>query len=123
MREVFEKIMDKLSDLHEMYINQYGVVGSNLGASAVSRCKGVIEEVAEEYNNGWIPCNEDKPKQNGWYECWYMVSAVGENKEYEPITLYWEENIWLYRPNRFTMPTQRNVVAWKPIAPYQSKGE
>ena len=72
-------------------------------------------------NNGWISCSEDKPKKNGWYECWYKTSAVGENKYYEPITLYWEDNIWLYRPNKFAMPAQSDVVAWKPIAPYINK--
>lgn len=73
-------------------------------------------------NNGWIPCSERLPEVNGWYECWYMVSACGENKEYRPITMYWEDNMWLEHPNKFGMPTQSHVIAWKPIEPYQPEG-
>lgn len=85
--------------------------------------EAVHRVVASVKNNSWIPCSVDNPKENGRYECWYMVSAIGEKKEYVPITLYWEDNIWLFHPNGFSMPTQSDVVAWKPIAPYQPKGE
>lgn len=96
---------------------QYGC--GNVGIKFVDE---LIKKQPTAYNDEWIPCSEDKPKENGRYECWYMVSAIGEEKEYIPITLYWEDNIWLFHPNGFSMPTQKDVVAWKPIAPYQSEG-
>ena len=91
----------------------------------VTEAEIMAKEFGKETNvltDGWIPCSERLPVQNGWYECWYMVSAIGEHKEYRPMTLYWEDNLWLYNPGRFIMPTKRSVIAWKTIEPYQ-KGE
>lgn len=116
MKEVFDKI---IGFIH----SEIARTTSYAEHDTQINIKFFVEQLRDEYNNGWISCSEDKPKKNGFYECWYMTSAVGENKYYEPITLYWEDNIWLYRPNKFTMPTQGNVIAWKPIVPYQPKGE
>ena len=55
MHEVFEKIIEKLEELHERYINQYGAVGGNPMAFSVKECMEIVQEVAEEYNGGWIP--------------------------------------------------------------------
>lgn len=77
----------------------------------------------EEYGDEWISCSEDFPKENGWYECWCIISAIGENKEYRPKTLYWEDNLWLCNPNGFSMPGNGSIVAWKHIIPYWHKGE
>lgn len=128
MEKFVEKLLDRLKEHHnevrDMYLKGQGNFALLDGKMrGIEDANAIIIHLAKEYKVGWIPCSEDKPNKNGWYECWYMTSAVGENKYYEPITLYWEDNIWLYRPNKFTMPTQSNVVAWKPIAPYQPKGE
>ena len=29
--------------------------------------KEIVKEVAEEYNNGWIPCSERLPEERDWY--------------------------------------------------------
>ena len=69
MNEVFEKILERLEELHERYVNQYGVVGGNPMAFAVKECKDIVHEVAEEFatdtnvgTNGWIPCSEKLPE-------------------------------------------------------------
>ena len=55
MNKVFEKIVEKLEELHERYINQYGTVGGNPMAFSVKECIEIVQEVAKEYNGGWIP--------------------------------------------------------------------
>lgn len=57
MINAFEKIMDRLEELHERYINHYGVVGGNPYAFSVKECMGIVREVAKEYKNGHFGCN------------------------------------------------------------------
>ena len=52
MKEVFEKILDRFGELHERYVNQYGVVGGNTRAFSVKECMEIVQEVAEEYKDG-----------------------------------------------------------------------
>ena len=61
MNSVFENIIEKLEELHERYINQYGAVGGNPMAFSVKECMEIVQEVEEEYNNGWIPVEEELP--------------------------------------------------------------
>ena len=83
----------------------------------------IVTQVAEEHGDGWTPCSKNLPKENGWYECWCIIYAIGEKKGYRPKTLYWEDNLWLYNPYGFSMPDKESVVAWKPIIPYKMNGE
>ena len=55
MNKAFEKILERLEELHERYVNQYGVVGGNPMAFSVKECMLIVQEVAEEYKGGWIP--------------------------------------------------------------------
>ena len=57
MEKAFEKILDRFGELHERYVNQYGVVGGNPRAFSVKECMEIVQEVAEEYKGGWIPCS------------------------------------------------------------------
>ena len=61
MNKAFEKILERLEELHERYINQYGVIGGNPMAFSVKECMEIVQEVAEEYNDDWIPCSERLP--------------------------------------------------------------
>ena len=49
MNEVFEKIIEKLEELHERYINQYGAVGGNHMAFSVKECMEIVKQEAEKY--------------------------------------------------------------------------
>lgn len=72
MKEFIEKLIERFEELHERYVNQYGVVGGNPVAFAVKECKDIVQEVAEEFatdtnvgTNGWIPMSEQyKNKQS-----------------------------------------------------------
>ena len=71
MKKAFEKILERLEELHERYINQYGVIGGNPMAFSVKECMEIVQEVAEEYKGGWIACSERLPEESlnsviGW---------------------------------------------------------
>lgn len=106
MQAVFEKIIEKLEELHERYINQYGAVGGNPMAFSVKECMEIVQEVAEEYNNGWIPCNELLPA----YGQTVLASVCAEDAEWKIIiACYKEEDFWL----------DGKIDAWQPLpTPY-----
>ena len=60
----------------------------------------------------WISVSEP-PEGNGYYLCYVLTSAVGDNVKYEQMPLYWEDDIWLYRHNSYRMC--RNVTHWMPL--------
>ena len=116
MNSVFEKIIEKLEELHERYINQYGAVGGNPMAFSVKECMEIVQEVAEEYNNGWIPCSERLPEDSGAYLTWVEYDgdrfiAIDEI-DCDGIIKEWN------------CSTDYKVIAWQPLPqPYQPKGE
>lgn len=124
----FEAIAEIIDSILEDYKNKYVSIGAYKQVMwerdiAIKQLHELGYGLGEKIKDGWIPCSKRLPKENGWYECWYMVSCVCNKKEYEPKTFYWEDNLWLYEPNSFRMPTKEYVVAWKPIVPYKSESE
>ena len=136
MKSVFEKIIEKLEELHERYINQYGVVGGNPMAFSVKECMEIVKQEAEQYNNGWIPVEEELPKDgdNRYYMC------IVENHEEDPPMYfqYDEECGFGFYQDIYDEHTlgfvdcvfQTNeelgyekVIAWQQLLPYQPKGE
>lgn len=86
----------------------------------------IVNQLAEEYNNKWIRVKDDLPTENGWYWGYYVTSSYTgtdgvKHTECKYASIYWEDNLWLYDPRSFR--TVDEVIAWKPIAPYQPKGE
>ena len=57
MNKEFEKIIEKLEELHERYINQYGAVGGNPMAFSVKECMEIVKQEAEKYKNAIIDGN------------------------------------------------------------------
>ena len=43
-----DKIIEKLEELHERYINQYGAVGVNPMAFSVKKCMEIVNQEAEQ---------------------------------------------------------------------------
>lgn len=136
MNSVFDKIIEKLEEKHEQYINTYGIVGGNPSAFAVKECIDTVREIAEQYNNGWIPVEEELPKDgdNRYYMC------IVENHEEDPpmYCQYDEECGFGFYQDIYDEHTlgfvdcvfQTNeelgyekVIAWQQLLPYQPKGE
>ena len=48
----------------------------------------------------WTPVSEP-PKENDYYLCVIFFSAVGNKKKYIRKILFWEDNVWIEKPNSF----------------------
>ena len=108
MNKAFEKILERLEELHERYVNQYGVVGGNPMAFSVKECMLIVQEVAEEYNNGWIPCSVDLPKEKDGIVlicCEDGNVMTGKHSEFS--------DTW-YKGNVYAVGGS-NVIAWQPL--------
>ena len=57
MNKAFEKILKRLE---ESYINCFNE-GDYKFNNAIDKAKEIVQEVAEEYNGGWIACSERLP--------------------------------------------------------------
>lgn len=108
MQAVFEKIIEKLEEKARFY-NSASDVDQNI-RSGVIIAKEIVQEEAEEYNNGWIPCSSGvMPRANGWYLVTNHLGVVQEQR--------WSANHW-------EKLRDDAVLAWRELpAPYQPKGE
>ena len=55
MNKAFEKILERLEEDSRFY-NSASDVDQNIRSGLII-AKEAVQEVAEEYNNGWIPCS------------------------------------------------------------------
>ena len=110
----FEKILDRFETLENIFIkgNSHNV------AAGVSKAKEIVHEVAEEYNNGWIPCSERLPEEpeeglTDLDECDEYIAMI-ENADI-PTALNYAGNGEWYRDGEFY-----KVIAWQPLPkPYK----
>ena len=90
MNKAFEKILERLEELQNNLLSQTeGDVGLQVGIiNGVMYSKKIVQEVAEEYNGGWIPCSERLP-ESGVHVLCYGKNSLGSFK-YE-VSVYAEE--------------------------------
>ena len=109
MKEFIEKLIGRLEEArqHELIFGY--------GERAYFKAIEIVNQLADEYNNGWIPCSE-LPEENGMYLC-----TVFHADDYV---------VWIMRFNdgEFLKPDDvedwnYELLAWMPIAPYQPKGD
>ena len=60
MKEFVEKLIGRLN-------NEYLKYNDGDWNSAIDESIKIVNELAEEYNNGWIPCSERLPEEDGYY--------------------------------------------------------
>lgn len=140
MQEVFEKIIEKLEEQKKGNPFVYGKNDKSRDAS-VSRqtldyAIEIVKHEAEKYNNGWIPVEEELPKDgdNRYYMC------IVENHEEDPpmYCQYDEECGFGFYKDIYDECTlgfvdcefntneelgYEKVIAWQQLLPYQPKGE
>ena len=132
MKEAFEKILERLTDVGGCDADCAYDKGWD---DAIDEAISIVQEAAEEYDNGWIACSERLPEQkrttfgkrkrenvlvtlrNGVVkEMTYEFATkefweVGDENHIE----HWKED---YNGNDI------EVIAWMPLPePYQPKGE
>lgn len=114
MYEVFEKIIDQLKA-------ESIIVDDDAGNRAVE----IIEQIAAEYNNGWIPVESGLPERNKPVLVYAEIKTISGGI----ITMVGACNngFWFVQNGIDTLgfPCRNyRVVAWQPLPePYQQKGE
>ena len=109
MNKAFEKILERLEKERRILLE------NNMHqAIALNFAKGIVQEVAEEYNDGWIPCSERLPE----YGEVVMCSCTNNGITISCIT---HKGV---KPSKSVRFGQHSVIAWQPLPqPYQPKGE
>lgn len=108
MMNVFELIIEKIK------ANCYEVVQYNnskeLGMT-ITGIKQAIDEVEEEYNNGWIPCNERQPEIKGMY---LVTTKIDDFLRVRTMT--YDGKAWIGLINTVEYGDVSNrVYAWQPL--------
>ena len=77
-----------------------------------------MQEVAEEYNGGWIPCSERLPEEYREYLVWW--TDITRSQYYE-IVEYEPSNGWIGDIPQ-AVEGKYSVIAWQPLPePYKEK--
>ena len=124
MQKVFEKIIEKLEERTsflsdctkygnkdvEQQNKSYSTMMMYEVADLVDDLIDIVKQEAEQYNNGWIPCNELLPA----YGQTVLASVCAEDAEWKIIiACYKEEDFWL----------DGKIDAWQPLPTPYAKGE
>ena len=84
MQEIFEKIIEKLEELHERYINQYGAVGGNPMAFSVKECMEIVKQEVENYEECYKDCGDCEAYNKEKHHCPKFCKVIKETvKEIE----------------------------------------
>ena len=125
MNKAFEMILERLE---ESYIDCFrqGYYKFN---NAIDKAKQIVQEVAEEYKDGWIPCNERLPEEHDsmfaklkgtdkWSDAMFEkisddvnVTVEFEDGTRKTMTLHTNDGKW----NTNNRIVKFNVIAWQPL--------
>lgn len=108
--QVFEKIKEAIQkEIEDVIVKDTYTKGKNAG---LRKAEKLVDEVTEEYNNGWIPCSERLPEENLNVIACFAHGLVTELTFHNGLF----HGIYDYNTNV--------IIAWQPLpAPYQPKGE
>ena len=121
MNKAFEKILEfideqiKIEESIAKSENEGHPITHQYGANCMNVIKKFIQEVAEEYNGGWIACSDWLPELDGTYIC--TCQGISES-----ITLIFSthDNSW----NDEFEAEYDDVIAWQPLPePYKAESE
>ena len=134
MNEVFEKILDMLEEKQQYFQKFYETDGNteedeNINKAtqlAFDDAKNIVQEVAEEYNGGWIACSERLPEESGYYLVTYHDWSDGNFlPKYDDTyvrRLHYQISDhfvgWNYPKNvddRAENDCHKEVIAWQPL--------
>ena len=106
MNKAFEKILKRLE---ESYINCFNE-GDYKFNNAIDKAKEIVQEVAEEYKDGWIPCSERLPEDDS------ICIVIVEYPNNETVVDYgWFDRksvCWFVGMQEFRTS---NILAWQPL--------
>lgn len=120
MNKEFEMIFEKLEELQNNLLSQTeGDVSVQVGIiNGVMYSKKIVQEVAEEYNNGWIPCSERLPEKNGMYLCTQNNYDLVTNKKIIKVSTELVE----FDNGKWRRAKNLVVTHWQPLPePYKER--
>ena len=123
MQAAFKKIIEKLEELHERYINQYGAVGGNPMAFSVKECMEIVKQEAEQYEECYNDCGDCEAYNKEKHHCPKFCKVIKETvKEIEenhngwiPCSEHQPEEAGTYNVTAYDGRTLRSTHAkWQP---------
>ena len=123
MNKAFEKIVERLEIYeynnlieHNEELSEHckktdcdSVV--NCSVCIMDKAISIVQEIAEEYDNGWVPCSERLPEEYGDYLVWWTDITRGQ---YYEIVEYEPNNGWIGEIPQ-AVEGIYSVIAWQPL--------
>ena len=126
MNKAFEKILEKLEELQNNLLSQTeGDINLQVGViNGVMYSKKIVQEVAEEYKDGWIACSSGNMPNNGQkvyveFNDGKHMCLVYRTKDSRDKSNGWEMNItqdgFYEICSDYGYMPYRNIIAWQPL--------
>lgn len=122
MNKAFEKILERFDAKKQYFQKFYEADGKTKEDECINKAmqlafddaKNIVQEVAEEYNSGWIPCSDDSAKlpkenENVRVTVWTGIEKIGF-MQYGKWFVYSSEGV-----------AEATVVAWQPTEPFKER--
>lgn len=120
MKEFVDKLIGRLEELRTC--SDYGTCNHCQGSWCFMELLPaddvieIINELAEKYNNGWIPCSERLPEKATTYEVTKEIFINSKKQYIVDHCLFGTEGEWICSP-------KEKVIAWQPLPePYKEVG-
>lgn len=132
MQKAFEKILERLEEERECsyadfdkYVSEYSPCldseYDDFFHRGLERASRLVKEVAEGFatdtnvgTNGWIPCSERLPEEDGFYLATLDGEIAGEEKPFSGLAEF-ENGKWVDDDEDYQC-----IIAWQPIPePYK----
>ena len=128
MKEFIEKLIGRLEEkksehLHDEEVAQ-GLGKINLASFCSAKARAldgaiqIVNQLAEEYNGGWIPCSERLPEEFKGV----IITAIAMNGAYYTEIGKWNGNQWFHGASN-TRIDMAEVIAWQPLPEPYKEGE
>ena len=134
MNKAFEKILERLDSKKQYFQKFYEADGKTEEDEYINKAtqlafddaKNIVQEVAEEYNGGWIACSERLPEESGYYLVTYHDWSDGnflpkyDDTYVRRLHYQISEHFvgWNYPKNvddRAENDCHKEVIAWQPL--------